>query len=66
MNDQSEMPFGKFKGRIMEWVPASYLLWLWDSGVWDEPEKPIHGYIKERLSALETECPDYILQHPVK
>jgi hypothetical protein len=66
LNDQSEMPFGKHKGLKMEKVPARYLLWLWDNGVWAEKEKPIHQYIKDSFSCLETECTDYIVQHPIK
>ncbi len=30
LTDQSPMPFGKYKGVVMENVPASYLLWLHD------------------------------------
>ena len=67
MTDDSPMPFGIHKGKLLSEVPASYLLWLWDEGgVWQEPHKPIHGYIKESFSALETECKDYIVQHRPK
>lgn len=31
MTDESLMPFGKYKGYLMVNVPASYLLWLYDS-----------------------------------
>lgn len=57
MNDQSLMPFGKYKGRKMEDVPADYLLWLRDQKC-REPE--VAEYIEENLSALLKECPDYI------
>jgi len=61
------MPFGKHKGIKMIDVPAQYLLWLWDNGVYAEPSKPIHQYIKEVFSVLEIECKDYIVQHkPLK
>ncbi len=63
MTDTDIMPFGKHKGRRMEDVPASYLLWLWDNGVWQEPHKPIHGYIKDSWSALLMDCKDYIPIH---
>lgn len=56
MNDQSLMPFGKYKGRKMEEVPASYLLWLRDQHVDGE----VADYIEENLTALLKECPDYI------
>lgn len=63
MNDQSEMPFGKHKGEKLENVPASYLLWLWDNGVWAEKNHVLHNYIRGAFSALETEAKDYIVQH---
>jgi uncharacterized protein (DUF3820 family) len=56
MDDQTPMPFGKYKGRKMEDVPASYLLWLRDDGVVGE----VRAYIEENMTALQRECPDYI------
>lgn len=56
MDDQSLMPFGKYKGRKMEDVPASYLLWLRDQGTVGE----VRQYIEENMTALQQECPDYI------
>lgn len=64
LTDESEMPFGKHKGEKMKDVPAKYLLWLWDNGVWQEKGRDLHNYIKGAFSALETECKDYIVQHP--
>jgi|GEM_PF-2476655 uncharacterized protein (DUF3820 family) len=29
MNDNSIMPFGKYKGNSMANVPDSYLVWIW-------------------------------------
>jgi hypothetical protein len=63
MTDTDLMPFGKHRGKRMEDVPASYLLWLWDNGVWQEPNKPIHDYIKSSWSALLHDCKDYIPLH---
>lgn len=63
MNDQSEMPFGKHKGKKMEDVPASYLLWLWDNGVWSDTAHVLHSYLRNNFSVLETEAHDYIVQH---
>lgn len=57
MNDQSLMPFGKYKGRKMEDVPADYLLWLRDQKCRNQE---VSDYIEENLSALCKECPDYI------
>ncbi len=58
--DLSPMPFGKHKGKPLQDVPASYLLWLWDNGVKNEPWKPLHKYIKVSWDALLKDCPDYI------
>lgn len=63
LEDMSPMPFGKYRGTPLQEVPGSYLLWLWDNGVWNEPRKPIHHYIKESMNALLTENRDYILEH---
>lgn len=64
MTDQSIMPFGKFKGQRMSDIPASYLLWLWNNGVKDQPDKPVHDYIKDSLDALQQEAPDVIVDQP--
>lgn len=57
------MPFGKHKGKRLEDVPASYLLWLWDDGWWQRRGEPLHEYIKTSFSALLQDCPDYIPTH---
>lgn len=52
MNDESLMPFGKYKGIKMANVPASYLIWLYDNG------KCLGGvgkYIKENMDVLKSE-----------
>lgn len=59
MNDQDKMPFGKFKGEMLENVPASYLLWLWNEGVSHEG---LRAYISDSMSALQMECPDIIVK----
>lgn len=68
LTDESQMPFGKYgptKGdpRVMADVPASYLLFLWDAGEWQNKWRPVHEYIKENFSALEMDAPDYIVTH---
>jgi len=60
------MPFGKYKGVKLEDVPASYLLWLWDNGVWAEKTHVMHDYIKNSWFVLTTEADDYIPAHPPK
>jgi uncharacterized protein (DUF3820 family) len=57
LTDQSEMPFGKYKGEEMENVPASYLLWLRDSGC---SHSGVKNYIEENLAVLLSEHPDHV------
>lgn len=75
-SDDDPMPFGKWKGRKLGGMPASYLLWLWDGddGLWchDSPghhhpsqveRYRLHLYIKHNFSALEQDAPDKIIKH---
>jgi uncharacterized protein (DUF3820 family) len=66
MSDEDTIWFGKYKGTKLADVPARYLLWLWDNGIWAEKEHKLHGYIKETFTALEDDARDYIVQHPPK
>jgi len=59
MNDLTPMPFGKFKGRKLQAVPASYFHWLWHNGLNTE-ESGLHSYIKENIEAFKMENPDLI------
>jgi uncharacterized protein (DUF3820 family) len=52
MNDESIMPFGKYKGGKLANVPAKYLLWLYDQGC---NNKELYAYIEENLDVLESE-----------
>lgn len=49
MNDESLMPFGKFKGKKLEDVPASYLIWLYDE---NKCSGELKQYIKDNLDVL--------------
>lgn len=52
MDDNSIMPFGKFKGVKLANVPAPYLLWLYSNcNLADD----IKQYIKENLDVLRSE-----------
>lgn len=71
MTDQDIMPFGKWKGRTMERVPAGYLLWYYDK-CYDEtgkegPGAGIYGdvfeYARDNHSHLAQEASDYICKH---
>ena len=52
LNDNSPMPYGKYKGKLMENVPASYLMWLYDEGKCNEE---VRDYIKDNLDVLKEE-----------
>jgi Putative quorum-sensing-regulated virulence factor len=67
-DDAYEMTFGKYRGTPIGEVPAGYLLWLWDNGLWDSHVRgaeadPVRQYIIKHFAALETECPDMIVFH---
>lgn len=52
MNDNSVMPFGKYKGEKMANVPADYLLWLYEN---NKCYGEIKQYIKDNLEVIRTE-----------
>lgn len=52
VNDNTVMPFGKFKGEKMANVPAKYLLWIYEQ-YWCVGA--IKKYIKENLEILKKE-----------
>lgn len=53
LTDNSEMPFGKFKGKAMVDVPAKYLLWLFDNGC---DHAGVKKYINDNLQVLKKEA----------
>jgi len=52
LEDESVMPYGKYQGKKMKDVPASYLIWLFEYGKcnWE-----VRGYIVENLDVLREE-----------
>lgn len=52
MNDNSIMPFGKYKGQKMANIPASYLIWIYENSKCT-PE--IAYYINNNLDVLREE-----------
>lgn len=59
--DTDLMPFGKYKNKPMQDVPASYLHWLWQEGLKHEvATNPIASYIEQNIHALKKEYPDGI------
>jgi hypothetical protein len=64
LQDTDRMPWGKYKGNVMQVVPASYLHWLWTNE--RDPMKlkakvdPVAAYIERNMAALQQEYPDGI------
>ena len=52
LNDDSIMPFGKYKGTKMGNVPAEYLMWLYDNNKCD---KAVREYIEDNLDVIQVE-----------
>lgn len=52
MNDNSIMPFGKYKGEKMANVPPDYLIWLYDN---DKCYGEVKNYIFDNLEVLQSE-----------
>jgi uncharacterized protein (DUF3820 family) len=57
LTDTDPMPFGQHRGKLMQDVPASYLLWLKEQGCNHEG---VRGYIEASWSAIKSEVPDRI------
>lgn len=57
-NDLDIMPFGKFKGRPMQEVPASYLAWLKDNEI--KTDAQVWNYIIDNWSFIKDELPDRV------
>jgi hypothetical protein len=58
LNDNSPMPFGKYKGQEMQKVPASYLLWLyseWTDSRFEKANKDVKEYIEDNFDVLREE-----------
>ena len=65
MNDDSIMPFGKYRGQKMANVPVNYLHWLWNNcKVGDDNLKDVRNYIYENLHVLKEENDDLIWDRP--
>lgn len=57
--DTDLMPFGKYKGKRMQDVPAHYLHYLWQDGLKGQ-DAPVANYIRNNLATLSKEHPDGI------
>lgn len=52
LNDNSPMPWGKYKGEKMANVPADYLMWLHDN---NKCSGAVRAYIEDNLDVIEIE-----------
>jgi hypothetical protein len=60
LDDLDPMPWGQYKGKPMQNVPASYLHWLWCNGKREDKACPVADYIRRNIQALKMEYPDGI------
>lgn len=60
LTDESEMPFGKYKGERMRDVPPDYLHWLWVNGLREKTDFGVGEYIKDNINVLSEEHSDGI------
>lgn len=52
MNDNSLMPFGKYKGEKMANVPPEYLLWIFEN---NKCTPDVAKYISDNLDVIKSE-----------
>lgn len=52
MDDNSIMPYGKYKGEKMINVPADYLLWLYEN---NKCSGEVRHYIEENMDVISVE-----------
>lgn len=52
LNDDSIMPWGKYKGTKLGNVPAEYLMWLYEN---DKCDKAVKEYIEDNLDVIQIE-----------
>lgn len=60
LTDTSLMPFGKYKGILMQDVPVHYLHWVWHNTFSADYSVDVHNYIRENLNTLKLENKDLI------
>lgn len=58
LEDLDLMPFGKYKDKPMQDIPANYLHYLWVNGMKEDKQSNVADYIKRNLHALKQEHPD--------
>jgi len=59
LQDLDPMPYGKFKLKPMQDVPADYMHYLWTNGLRDKTASDaVADYIQRNIHALKQEHPD--------
>jgi uncharacterized protein (DUF3820 family) len=51
LDDNSIMPYGKYKGRKLADVPADYLLWMYSEG---KLFAALEEYVEENMEAIKS------------
>lgn len=56
-NDNTQMPYGKYKGKTLSNVPADYLIWLYDTSEQGNRmyDRKLAKYIQDNLQGLKLE-----------
>lgn len=52
MKDTDKMPFGKYKGKEMQEVPAEYLIFIYEE---KKATPEVRAYIEENMHVLQEE-----------
>lgn len=58
LTDSSKFPFGKWKGRKMKEVPATYLDWLRDQPWLKEEWYAVWEYLRKNKTVIDQELAD--------
>lgn len=56
MDDNSIMPFGKYKGQKLANVPADYLIWLKENNKRNVGNSEVMDYIQENIEILKQDA----------
>ena len=57
LNDDSQMPFGKFGGTLMKDVPADYIWYLWSTGSKDK-KTLLSDYVRRNIERYKKLLPN--------
>lgn len=61
LQDTDKMPWGKYKDKLMQDVPASYFHYFWqEKGLKNDKQDPVADYIRRNIHAFQKENPDLL------